>query len=79
MSLDGSVIGTPLFMAPEQARGQNKKIDGRTDIYALGVILYMMLVRRHPLASRLQRSLENAPRGCGRSCLPAHRIQTEVR
>ena len=49
MSLDGSVIGTPLFMAPEQARGQNKKIDGRTDIYALGVILYMMLVRRHPL------------------------------
>jgi serine/threonine protein kinase len=49
MSLDGSVIGTPLFMAPEQARGQNKNIDGRTDIYALGVILYMMLVRRHPL------------------------------
>jgi serine/threonine protein kinase len=49
MSLDGSVIGTPLFMAPEQARGENKKIDGRVDIYALGVILYMMLVRRHPL------------------------------
>jgi serine/threonine protein kinase len=49
MSLDGSVIGTPLFMAPEQARGENKSIDGRVDIYALGVILYMMLVRRHPL------------------------------
>jgi serine/threonine protein kinase len=47
-SLDGSVIGTPLFMAPEQARGQNDKIDGRADIYALGIILYMMLVRRHP-------------------------------
>jgi serine/threonine protein kinase len=49
MSLDGSVIGTPLFMAPEQARGENEKLDGRVDIYALGVILYMMLVRRHPL------------------------------
>lgn len=47
-SLDGSVIGTPLFMAPEQARGHNDKVDGRADIYALGIILYMMLVRRHP-------------------------------
>ncbi len=47
-SLDGVVIGTPLFMAPEQARGENDKLDGRADIYALGIILYMMLVRRHP-------------------------------
>ena len=47
-SLEGTVIGTPLFMAPEQARGENEKLDGRTDIYALGIILYMMLVRRHP-------------------------------
>jgi serine/threonine protein kinase len=48
MSLDGTAIGTPLFMAPEQARGENAKLDGRADIYALGIILYMMLVRRHP-------------------------------
>ena len=47
-SLEGTAIGTPLFMAPEQARGENEKLDGRTDIYALGIILYMMLVRRHP-------------------------------
>ena len=47
-SMDGSVIGTPLFMSPEQARGENDKLDGRADIYAVGIILYVMLVRRHP-------------------------------
>ena len=30
---EGSAIGTPLFMAPEQARGENPKLDGRTDVY----------------------------------------------
>jgi serine/threonine protein kinase len=47
-SMEGSVIGTPLFMSPEQARGNTDSIDGRADIYALGIILYVMLVRRHP-------------------------------
>jgi serine/threonine protein kinase len=47
-SMDGSVIGTPLFMAPEQARGENEKVDGRADVYAVGIILYVMLVRKHP-------------------------------
>jgi serine/threonine protein kinase len=47
-TMDGSVVGTPLFMAPEQARGENDKLDGRTDVYALGVVLYVMLLRRHP-------------------------------
>lgn len=47
-SMEGSVIGTPLFMSPEQARGGTDSIDGRADIYALGIILYVMLVRKHP-------------------------------
>ena len=47
-TLDGYVIGSPMFMAPEQARGENEKLDGRADIYALGIIVYMLLVRRHP-------------------------------
>lgn len=47
-SLDGSVIGTPLFMSPEQARGENERIDGRTDVYALAIIVYLLIFRRHP-------------------------------
>lgn len=47
-SMDGSVIGTPLFMSPEQARGENETLDGRADVFALGIILYVMLVRKHP-------------------------------
>jgi serine/threonine protein kinase len=47
-SLDGTVIGTPLFMAPEQARGENESLDGRADVYGLGIIIYLMLLRRHP-------------------------------
>ena len=39
----GMVAGTPSFMAPEQARGEVDKIDARTDVYALGAILWNIL------------------------------------
>ena len=47
-TLDGVVAGTPSFMAPEQAAGRVGEIDARTDVFALGAILYTLLALRPP-------------------------------
>ncbi len=54
----GERAGTPLYMSPEQLRGQTEWLDGRADIYAMGIMLYEMLVGRTPFDARSLSELE---------------------
>ncbi len=70
---DGDVIGTPSYMAPEQAAGKSEKIGPAADIYGLGVILYEMVTGRVPLQG--VNTLETLVMVCESEPVPPRRIQ----
>lgn len=75
MTLEGQILGTPAYMSPEQATGQGHKVDGRCDVYSLGVMLFELLTGELPFrgskAMLLHQVIHEEPR-------PPRRINDKI-
>jgi serine/threonine protein kinase len=90
-----STLGTYAYMSPEQLRGDSHLIDGRADIYSLGVVLYQLLTGRVPFLAKsvdqyreqalvrpprpVRSIVENVPEGIEQICMKCLRKNPEER
>ncbi len=62
VTADGHILGTPAYMAPEQAQGRISETDHRADIYSLGVILFELLTGERPFRGDARQLLQSVVR-----------------
>jgi serine/threonine-protein kinase len=76
LTIQGEVVGTPAYMAPEQAEGRLDQIDQRTDIFGLGAIFYEILTGQPPFVGT--NTLEVIKKAVQGTPAPARQVWSQV-